>query len=130
MGRSVYKIDSFVISRDAGFGRQRSTTLNAWFRPSKSRQSAAAVWERWYTHKAKKMSAEAGSDIGTATRDGQLSLYYWSGSSDGRPLGQLKVLMELKLSGVSLARLDTGDGHAQLNVEGVSFVDNKSKKKN
>jgi hypothetical protein len=125
MAQSVYKIDSFLITRETGFGRQKSTTLNAWFRPSTSKKSAASQWERWYTGKAKKMSAEAGNDIATSTRNGKLTFYYWSGSNDGRALGQLKTLFELKLSGVKLARLDTGDGHAQLQVDGVQMIQPK-----
>jgi hypothetical protein len=135
LGKSVFKIDSFSIGREGGFGKQSITTLNVWFAPTSSASAATAGatssldrWQQWYTKKEKKLSATAGAELGSTTRNGRLRMFFWSGSAmearrGSDAMGQLKPLLELTFKEVTLNKLDSGDGHAVLNVVSTAVAD-------
>jgi len=124
MGKSVYKMDAFSISRGMGFGSMDTTTIGAYFPASSDKKAISHSWAKWYTKRETTFAGNGGTT--TAPREGKLTLYYWTGSSMDRSAGEaahgaLKVLFELELKDVRLSKLDSGDGKGTLTVGSIKM---------
>jgi len=121
LGKSVFALAPFSIVRPTGMSKQDGTTLRVSFpavdhSSPKKKDGILPVWKQWATKDKKK------------SRQGKLTLYYWTGQSmeighGAAARGQLKVLFELKLNDVSLSRLETADGKATLSTSTIDMSD-------
>jgi len=132
MSSSIYRVDGFSIIRGGGFGKQDPTAINVYFRASSDKSSALPQWTKWFTKRPKSSTAvlaAAPAQPPTKSRDGKLTLFYWTGTTmdptaGEAAQGQLKPLFTLKLSDVTLKSLDSGEGKAVLSVDTIDMPKN------
>ncbi len=119
LGSSVYKIDSFSLTRGQGFGQMDTTHITAYFPSASDKSAPLHHWTRWYTKRVSTFAGNGGTS--TVPRDAKLTVYYWTGSSMDLTAGEashgaLKVLFTVDLKEVRIDRLDAGDGRAVMTV--------------
>jgi hypothetical protein len=124
MGKSIYKLDSFRVTRGTGLGKQDTTHISAYVPSSTEPKSILHDWTKWYTKRESTYAGAGGTT--TKSRDGKVTIYYWSGASmdataGEAAVGQLRVLFELNLKDVKLDKLDAGDGKATLAVGSIEM---------
>jgi len=124
MGKSVYRLDSFSLTRGSGLGKQDTTHITAYFPATSEKKSVMHEWSRWFTKRETTYAGAGGTT--TQSRDGKLTLYYWSGASmdataGEAAAGQLRVLFELTLKDVRLDKLEAGDGKATLAADKIEM---------
>jgi len=111
LGKTVFGLDGFTISRVNGFGKQSATEVALHF-PTTA--ETLPQWQQWFTRDQQRK------------RHGKLTLYYWTGASldnteAGR--GQLKVLFELHLNDLEITKLDSGEGKAVVKADNIDMSD-------
>jgi len=120
LAKSIFGLDAFTVARSAASGKSESPAFTVAFPATtdsdpKKKDGILPLWQRWF-----------GADKQT-TRNGKLTLYYWTGSSmeagaaDAR--GQLKILFELELKDLSITKLDSGEGRATLSTDHLKMSD-------
>ena len=125
MGKAVYAIEPFHITRTGGFGKQSATDVAVRFRAASDKSSALDAYQRWLTQPTVK-GTEREQNPNPKERRGTLTLYYWSGASMERSAGadahgQLKVLFTLQLNGLVIDKLESGDGRATLKADNIEI---------
>jgi hypothetical protein len=99
MAKSVYRVDSFSITRGSGLGKQDATALSVHFPASTDRSSTLPRWTAWLTQR--KHNKLGGEDILKA-RHGKLTLFVWTGTTMDHTAGNFSSFLPSPPSPLSL----------------------------